>query len=335
MSKVIRYRRVLTAALLACGLAVGTGLLAAAPAQAAVLFADDFEQPTANIWLTGSGGTWSVVSEDGSKVWRQSGTTLSPTAWAGSGSGTGTTVTGRIKPTSTLSPANLVSLTGRVANPNNLYYAGLRGGTTFEIGQVSWGTTIVLASVPFPHTLGTWYGLSLSFPTAGTVTGSVTAPGGATATLSAADPGGIQQGDRVGFYMRTATASLDDIRLTDSLPEPSPPTGPCVAEINVTASVIWGNLSNVTLTFKNISAAPIAPSWSIRFKWADGQTITSVRNANWYQVGPRLTLTSSGWYPAVAPGATSNPPVGFTLTGPLVAPSEATFNGVPCPITLS
>ncbi|MBV1850051.1 cellulose binding domain-containing protein [Catellatospora tritici] len=334
MSRTTRYRRALAAALAVCGLAAAN-VLTAAPAQAAVLFADDFEQPTVNVWLTGSGGTWSVVSEDGSKVWKQSGTTLTPTAWAGSGSGIGTTVTGRIKPTSTLNPADLVSLTGRVANPNNLYYAGLRGGTTFEIGQVSWGTTIVLASVPFPHTVGSWYALSLSFPAAGTVTGTVTAPGGASATLGAADPGGIQQGDKVGFYLRTATASLDDIRLTNSLPEPTPPSGPCPAEISMKVGNVYGSMFNATVGFKNISSAPITAPWSMSWKFTSGQTLQSVFNTYWYQVGPKVTLTSTAWFPAVAPGATNTVTVGFTAIGPAVAPTAVTFNGLSCPITFS
>jgi len=328
-------RRLGTAAafIAACSLFGTAAVLPGAAANAAVLFSDNFEQPTHNVWLTGSGGTWSFAEEDGSTVWKQSSTALTPTAWAGSGSGTGTAVTARVKPTSPLSGSALVSVAGKVANPNNLYYAGLRG-TTLEIGFQA-GATVVLASTPFTASVGTWYTLSLSFPTPGTVTGSVTGPGGASATVSAADPGGPQAGDKVGFYMRAAGASLDDIRLTDALPPPPPPTGTCQATIAIAVTVAFGSgyLAYVNLT--NVSAAPIAPPWTITWQFDQGQYLQSVFSATWYQVGPTVHLTSAAYLPAIPPGATRSEAVGFIATTPAQAPTNATFNGISCPLTFS
>jgi hypothetical protein len=67
-----RGRAVATALVAGIGLVAAVAVVAvvAAPAQAVVLFSDDFEQPTRNVWLTGSGGSWSVVTEDGSQVYR-------------------------------------------------------------------------------------------------------------------------------------------------------------------------------------------------------------------------------------------------------------------------
>lgn len=324
----------MAAALIACGL-LGTGVvLAGTPANAAVLFSDNFEQPTENIWLTGSGGTWSFATEDGSRVWKQTGTTLTPTAWAGSGSGTGTTVTARIKPTSPLTGTSLVSVAGRVANPNNLYYAGLRG-STFEIGLQSFGTTAVLASAPFTASIGTWYTVSLGFPTAGSVTGTVTAPDGTTASLNAADPGDAQAGDKVGFYMRTATASLDDIVLSNALPPPPPPTGPCVASIAVKVNVNFGSGFLAYGSITNTSAAPITPPWTITWRFGPGEMMENVFGVGYYQVGPTVTMTSPVYASAIAPGATATNLFGFIATTPAAAPTDATFNGVSCPVTFS
>jgi hypothetical protein len=332
-------RRLRTAvAVIACGVlgpaAMLVPVLAGTPANAAVLFSDDFEQPTHNVWLTGSGGTWSYATEDGSTVWRQSGTTLTPTAWAGSGSGTGTTVTARIKPTSPLTGTSLVSVAGRVANPNNLYYAGLRGGT-FELGIQGWGTTTVLASAPFTVNLGTWYTVSLSFPTAATVAGTVTAPDGATASLGAADPGGVQVGDKVGFYLRTASASLDDIRLTDNLPPSPPPSGPCVALIALKVSASFGSGYLAYGSITNTSTAPIAPPWTITWRFGQGQYLQSVFGAGYSQVGPTVTLTSPSYASAIPPGATVSSVFGFIATTPATAPTNATFNGATCPLTFA
>ena len=317
----------------ACALLAAAAVVSSAPAHAAVLFSDDFEQPTHNVWLTGSGGSWSVVAEDGSNVWKQSSTALTPTAWAGSGSGPGTVVTARVKPTSTLSGSSLVAVAGRVANPSNLYYAGLRGGA-LEIGLQA-GSNVVLASTPFNASIGTWYTLSLSFPASGTVTGSVTGPGGVSATVSAADPGGPQSGDKVGFYMRAASASLDDIALTNAQPPSPPPTGACPATLAVKVSSDWGYGFLAWVTITNISPAPITAPWTITWRFNQGQYMQNVFGATWYQVGPTVSLTRPTYSPAIPPGTSSSGSVGFVATGSALAPTDATFNGISCPITLS
>ena len=323
-----------TALIAACGIVAATALIFA-PAQAASLFSDDFEQPTRNVWLGGSGGNWSVVTEDGSKVYKQSSTTLTPTVWAGSGSGPGTVVTARVKPTSSLSPSNLVSLAGRVANPGNLYYVGFRG-TNLEIGQQRWGQNVVLASTPFAAGTGTWYTLSLSFLVPGTVTGSVTGPAGTGATVSAADPGGTSPGDRVGFHLKTASASFDDLVLSNTLPAPLPPTGPCPVEIAIKVGANYGSTFTASVNFKNISAATIAGPWTLTWQFSSSQYLLSLFNSNWYQVGPVVTVTNVPWFPAVPPGATSYVTIGFQATAPVQAPTNATFNGhTACALTFS
>lgn len=315
-----------------CALLAAVAVIFSAPAHAAVLFSDDFEQPTHNVWLTGGGGSWSAVAEDGSTVWKQSSTALTPTAWAGSGSGPGTVVTARVKPTSTLSGSSLVAVAGRVANPNNLYYAGLRGGT-LEIGLQA-GSNVVLASAPFSASVGTWYTLSLSFPAAGTLTGSVSGPGGVSATVSAADPGGPQSGDKVGFYMRTASASLDDIALTNAQPPSPPPTGACPAALAIKVNSNWGYGFLAWVTVTNTSSAPITAPWTITWQFNQGQYIQNVFGATWYQVGPTVSLTSPAYSPAIAPGASSGS-AGFVAFGSAQTPINATVNGISCPITLS
>lgn len=315
-----------------CALLGAVAVIFSAPARAAVLFSDNFEQPTHNVWLTGGGGTWSFVAEDGSNVWKQSSTALTPTAWAGSGSGLGTVVTGRVKPTSTLSGPSVVAVAGRVADPNNLYYAGLRGGT-LDIGFKA-SKDVVLASTPFNASVGTWYTLSLSFPAAGTLTGSVTGPGGVSATVSAADPGGPYPGDKVGFYMDAAGASLDDIALTNAQPPSPPPAGACPATLAIKVNSNWGYGFLAWVNVTNTSSAPIAAPWTITWRFNQSQYIQNVFGATWYQVGPTVSLTSPAYAPALAPGASSGS-IGFVAFGSAQTPTNATVNGISCPITLS
>jgi hypothetical protein len=326
----------LVAVLAAAGTLLAASLLASPPAHAAVLFADDFEQPTVNVWL--AGGSWSVASEDGSKVYKQSSTANFPYAMAGSGSTTGTAVTARVKPTSPLGPTNLVGLTGKTSDPNNLYYIAFRGGR-LELGQQAWGKNVPLASTPFAAAVGTWYTLTLSFLVAGTVTGTVAGPGGTGATLTAADPGGTRPGDKVGFWMNSASASFDEIVLSDQSVPPPPPTTPPACPVALTFKLVdYGTAFLAEVTFQNISPAPIGPQWTITWRFTNGQVMQGMFNVStWNQRGAVVTANSPVWFPVVAPGGSSSPPFGFTATGPGLGhpPVDVTFNGAPCPISFS
>jgi hypothetical protein len=335
MSPVLRNTRHLAAVLTAAITLVAASLLVSTPAHAAVLFSDDFEQPTVNVWL--SGPTWAVVTEDGSKVYKQSSTVNYPYAQAGSGSHAGTAVTARVKPTSPLGPTNLVTLTGKTSDPNNLYYVGFHGAQ-LEIGQQAWGHNIPLADTPFTANIGTWYRLTLSFLVPGTVTGSVSGPGGVNATVSAADPNGTRPGDQVGFWMTSASATVDDIILSDQTVPPPPPSTPPPCPVAIVFTFVnYGTMFLSDVSFKNLTATPVAAPWTITWQFTSGQTVVGMFNVYpWYQRGPTVTAHSPTWFPTVAPGATSIM-FGFTAT-PVSAtqlPANVTFNGAPCPISVS
>lgn len=321
------------AALLGAALAVTASIvLTTSAADAAVLFSDNFEQPTYNIWI--AGGTWSVVSEDGSMVYKQSSTINFPYAFAASGSVVGTSVTARVKPTSTLGAGNLVTLNGRESDPNNTYYVGFHGGN-LELGQQSWGKNVVLATKPFQAAVGSWYTLTLSFLTPGTVTGSVTGPGGVSASISAADPGGPKVGEHVGFSMTSASASFDDITLSNTAPPPPTPTGTCPVQLIFSIGVDYGTQFSATLALKNTSTATVAPPFTLSWRFTDGQHLLGLSNADFYEVGPVVTVKPAWWYPAIAPGATSTVTIPFTATDPGKGhpPANVTYNGLPCAFT--
>lgn len=326
-------RRLLT--FLAAGALAGGILLApTSPAEAAVVFADDFEQPTANVWShVGPGSAWTTVTEDGSKVLHNPRTDLvNVQAKGGWGAGNGTTVSVRVKPTSPLSADNTVSLFGR-ADIN--YYLVTLTGSRLELTQRWFSTMTTLASAPFTAVPGSWYELTLSFPTSTTVTASVAGPGGASATVAAADPGGTYFGDRVGMIARYASASFDDVRVTNALPEPTPtePSGPCPLSIAYAISAQYPNAFSVNITIRNITAAPLN-GWTMRWRFTNGQLVTSLFNSVWYQIGPTVTARNPTWGAVLAPNASLTfgfqangqgrgyPPTAFTVNG---APCEPTF----------
>jgi hypothetical protein len=303
--------------------------LATKPASAATLFSDNFEQPTGNVWLTGGGGSWAVVSEDGSGVFRQSNTSADTVAWAGSGAGPFTVVTAKVKPNT----ANgVVALLSRVANPNNYYYVALRSGR-LDIGRRSAGTVSSLASVPFVATTGTWYTVSLNLFFTGTVRGSV-APtgGGSTVSVTAPDPGGTNFGGAVGFWTLGASASFDDIVLADDRIVPTttaPPTGSCAVAVTYTIPNQWNGYIQGNVGLRNITATTIPAGWVLTFRFVNGETITNLFVGTWRQIGPQVTVTGPVWAPLPS-GASFN--LGFIATAPNGPRpiTDVTFNGVPC-----
>jgi hypothetical protein len=313
------------AALVAAAVVVGTTM-----ARASTLFSDDFEQPTGNVWLTGGGGSWSVVSEDGSHVFRQSNTSVDTAAWAGSGSGAFTSVTASVKPNT---GSGTVALLSKVANPNNFYYVGLRAGQ-LEVGRRSFGTTSSLASTPFTANTGTWYQLTLNLFFSGQIRGSVTpVAGGTGASVSAADPGGTGFGTAVGFWTVNASASFDNITLSDDriTPPTTTPAPSCPVTITYTVTVQFtgGFVANISL--RNNTGTQIPAGWVVTFSFTNGERITNMFNvASWHQVGPAVTFTGPVWGPIVANASFTAP--GFTAVS-TVAPAPIvgkTFNGTPC-----
>jgi len=193
------------------------------PAQAATLLTDDFEDGNSSGWST-SGGTWSVVT-DGSRVFRQAGTSADAVARAGSSGWTNYTVTARVKPLAFGNSSRFVALLARVRANTSYYYLALTGSGTAVLGKRVSGTLTPLAQASFAVSPGTWYTLSLTVSGA-SLTGSV----GGGPTLSASD--GQYASGQTGFATSYASGALDDVLVSDAAgPGPTssttsrPPTG--------------------------------------------------------------------------------------------------------------
>jgi hypothetical protein len=300
------------------------------PAGAATLFSDDFEQPTGNVWQTGGGGSWAVVSEDGSRVFRQSNTAVDTAAWAGSGAGSFTVVTAKVKPNT---GSGIVAVLSRVANPNNFYYVALRSGR-LDIGRRSFGTGSSLGSVPFTTTTGTWYTVSLNLFFTGTVRGSVTpVGGGSTVTVTAPDPGGTNFGGAVGFWTLNASASFDTIVLADDRIVPTttaPPTGGCAVAVTYTIPNQWNGYFQGNIALRNITATTIPAGWVLTFRFTGGEVISNLfPGATWRQVGPQVTVTGPVWGPISSGGTFNLGLIASAPNGPRPI-TDVTFNGVRC-----
>ena len=141
---------VLGAALTALTLVLGmTG-----GAHAATLFSDDFEDGNATGWST-NGGSWSVAT-DGSRVYRQGGTSSDARALAGTASWTDYSVQARVKPTA-FNGSNRF----RVQSSTSYYYLALRSNNTVELKRLEGGSSTTLDTASVPVAAGSWYTVRL------------------------------------------------------------------------------------------------------------------------------------------------------------------------------
>jgi len=204
-----------TAAVVA-GLLIFTGT-----ANAATLLTDDFEDGNSTGWTT-SGGSWSVVT-DGSRVFRQSGTSSDARARAGQLSWTDYTITARVKPIAFNGTNRFAAVLARAQSNTSYYYLALRSTNTVELKKLVGGSSTTLAAASVPVSVGVWYTLSLSVSGTslrGTVNGGT--------ALSASDS--QFSAGQVGVATFYTSASFDDVFVESgagpgpTTPGPSPTT---------------------------------------------------------------------------------------------------------------
>ncbi|WP_328653694.1 right-handed parallel beta-helix repeat-containing protein [Micromonospora sp. NBC_00330] len=214
-----RHRRGLLltigAALAAVALALGMG---ATGAYADTLFTDDFEDGNATGW-TASGGTWTVAT-DGSRVYRQSGTSSDARSLAGTASWTDYSVQATVKPTAFNGSNRFVALLARAQSSTSYYYLALRSNNTVELKRLSGGSSTTLDSAATTVTVGTAYTLRID------VAGS-SLKGYVNGTLLTEATDSQFATGRIGVATFNASANFDNVQVTSATPGPDP-TDPTV-----------------------------------------------------------------------------------------------------------
>ncbi|MCG5436386.1 pectate lyase family protein [Micromonospora foliorum] len=215
-----RHRRGLLltigAALAAIALALGMG---ATGAYADTLFTDDFEDGNATGW-TASGGSWSVAT-DGSRVYRQSGTSSDARSLAGTASWTDYSVQATVKPTAFNGTNRFVALLARAQSSTSYYYLALRSNNTVELKRLSGGSSTTLDSAATTVTVGTAYTLRID------VAGN-SLKGYVNGTLLTEATDSQFASGRIGVATFNASANFDNVQVTSATPGPDPtdPTDP-------------------------------------------------------------------------------------------------------------
>ena len=207
---------------IAIGLAVGL----AGSAQAATLLSDDFEDGNSSGWTT-NGGSWSVAT-DGSRVFRQSGTSSDARALTGSTSWTDYSVQARVKVTAFNGTDRFAAVLARVQGSTSYYYLTLRSSNRIELKRLVSGSSTVLDSAPLSVTTGTYYTLKLEV--AGT-----TLRGSVNGVLLTEATDTRWTAGRIGVATFNASANFDDV-LVASAGGPTPTTPPATPTPTPTGS---------------------------------------------------------------------------------------------------
>ncbi|TMR94785.1 pectate lyase family protein [Nonomuraea basaltis] len=206
------------AAAIATATAAALVLLGVPSASAATLYGDDFEDGDATGWSR-SGGSWSVVT-DGSRAYRQSGTSADARAVAGAG-WADQAVQARVKPIAFNGSGRHVAVLARAQSTSSYYFLGLSNGGSVVLGKRTGGGPVTLATAAAGVTAGTWYTLRLeAFGT--TLRGFVDNVQVVSATDSSFGSG---RAGLAGYY---ASASFDDVLVTDVGGPTDPPTTPTI-----------------------------------------------------------------------------------------------------------
>jgi pectate lyase len=255
-------------------------------AQAATLFSTDFSAG-ADGW-TRSGGSWSVVT-DGSAVFRQSGTGSDARALAGSTSWGNYAVEARVKPTAFNGSARHTGVIARAQSTSSYYYLALTNTGQVQLGRRGSGGHTALASASATVSLDTWYQLRLE-ASGTTLRGFLGGQLVATATDSAYATG------RVGLATYYASASFDDVVVTDSAgPSPtttsptpgvttSPPSQPLPGQPDGHATGTTGGAGGPTVTVT--TAAELA-------QYAGANTPYNIRVAGRIAVDDMVTVVAN------------------------------------------
>jgi pectate lyase len=205
------------------GAAVAGLLAITVPAAfAATLFSDNFEDGNADGWSK-SGGDWAIVS-DGSGAYRQSKPDSElARAFGGSTNWTNYTVSARVKPLAFDGSGTYVGISARTSGSTKFYRLALINTNRAELQAVNGSSVTVIGGASRTVATGTWYTLRIDVSGA-TIRGFVDGTQIASGTNTMEDNG------RIALQTFHATASFDDVVVTDTpgsnptTPGPGPTT---------------------------------------------------------------------------------------------------------------
>ncbi len=208
-------------AVLTAVVAVVITFVAVVPAEGATQLSDDFSDGNAEGWSK-SGGEWVVVNDGtrGTPAYRQSKLDSElARAFTGSTGWTNYTLQARVKPLSFDGADRYVGIGARSSSGTTFYRLALLNSNRIELQAVNSGRVTILGGLPLTVSADTWYTLRIDV-FGNSIQGHVNGSRIASATNDTIGAG------RISLQTFHATATFDDVSVTESAPPPQTGTQP-------------------------------------------------------------------------------------------------------------
>jgi endonuclease YncB( thermonuclease family) len=128
-----------------------------------------------------------------------------------------------------------------------------------------------------------------------------------------------------GLWARDCTTSSPPPATTTTAPPPPPPT----CEVTYRVNSEWPGAFQAEVTVRNISGA-LVDGWTLRWRFADGQTVTQMWNATPSQIGADVTVTNAGYTALIVPDGSISLGFNGSAKGANSRPTSFTLNGAAC-----
>jgi hypothetical protein len=107
----------------------------------------------------------------------------------------------------------------------------------------------------------------------------------------------------------------------------APPAAPCIVVYRITNQ--WPGAFQADVTIRNISGA-LVEGWTVRWRFADGETVTQLWNGTVSQSGADVSVTNAGYNALIVKDGSVTFGFNGSATGPISAPGSFSVNGTAC-----
>jgi hypothetical protein len=116
-------------------------------------------------------------------------------------------------------------------------------------------------------------------------------------------------------------------------PTPTPITGSGACKVTYTVTNQWQGGFGATISITNTGSTAWS-NWTLKFSFANGQTITQLWNGSYTQSGSAVTITNLSYNGSIPAGGTVSSAPGFNgaSSGTNGAPTAFTLNGTVCTV---
>ncbi|WP_189157755.1 cellulose binding domain-containing protein [Lentzea pudingi] len=143
---------------------------------------------------------------------------------------------------------------------------------------------------------------------------------------------GVDGGPLVEAESKASKAKLGlwaqgDCPASTAPPPPSTPASTCVVVYRVTNQ--WAGAFQADVTVRNVSGA-LVEGWTVRWRFADGETVTQLWNGTVSQSGAEVSVANAGYNALIVKDGSVTFGFNGSANGPTSPPASFSVNGAAC-----